>query len=251
MDSFIKSWSEGLEPMGMAAPVAPESPVGPVPPEEPVAPQEPEQPGIDPLEVGEDLDDDKPEKKSSGAGPVQGDDNEGVRIGNLGAQIVGTLNDWMEPQSGFLATAKNQALLDEGIDSLLAKIGKFNQAASRLAQRGTVESRDLRNLQRPWMLTLGVRLGALKSSSTEDKDKAKMQLTLLAPRIEQQWNRFIETNKHGIRVTNPSIMEPPGSPVEEEPQAEAPAPAAEPMMPEEMPPASPPAATAGMAGTGF
>lgn len=212
--SFIRAWSEGFTP---PMPVAPPEPVEMPSLNIPDMPVEPEV---------------RPAGKPAGADDI----DYGAIIGNLGAKIAGTLVDWTRPEGGFLSRVKNPEVLSTGIEKVWEAIQEFNRRASRLSSRSVTETKELREIQAPWLLTVGARLQALRSGDKSEKDKALIQLQLLAPKLEQKWNRFVDSNSLGVRVTNPEVItEPTGVPEE----------APEPMEPETMAPElpAPPTAT--------
>ena len=202
MGSFVRSWTEGLDAFA-------DMPHGDGP-----AVHIPE----------------KPELKAVG----EKDKGEGELIGNLGAKIVGTLMDWISP-SGFLSRVKNPEVLDEGISKLEKAIHDFNNLASRVSSRSLTRSKSLREIQSPWFFTVGARLQEMKSTSKGDKDKALRQLKVLAPKLERKWNKFVDDNDMGVRVTNPEVIQAPtGAPEQETPEPEAPEPTVQKEFPDVM-----------------
>lgn len=192
--TFIRLWAEGLEADEVEIPDLEL-------PEEDLAVQEPQ--GPDSLEIPEGEDEEPPKADPQELVPQ----TEGTEVGNLGAEIVSTLVEWVDEDTGFLSRTRNEELLSEGIEKLQSSIREFNQKASRIVAKSTVEAHELREIQVPWMSTLGIRLNSLKGP---DREKALDQLRLLAPKLEKKWNNFVSENELGISVTNPRAIEAPG-----------------------------------------
>lgn len=217
---MFKKWLEGLDPIAslpVPQPAIQTAPVQSVPNPDPVQPPMDLEPPVE-LKAPEDPGLDMPEYGKSAPPAGNGETDEGVTIGNMGAKIVGTITDWSRPEGGFLVRVKNPEVLKAGIELLSKEIQVFNQFAGRLIARSTSETSALREIQSPWFFTAGLRIQALSDPGRDERERNLLQLQLLSPKLEKKWNSFVQGNNLGIRVTNPEVMPEPAGSIEAEPE---------------------------------